>query len=130
MDDLTQFLRRAAETPFDWASTDCLSWLGEWVAVRHGINPHARYRDRYATRTGAYRLIAEHGSRQGLIDAAVAPLGLLRTDTPQRGDIALVDAPEGELGAIVTGTFTACLEQRGLRFRRRADAPILAAWRV
>ena len=129
MDDLSRFLKAAAERPFSWADdgADCLSWLGEWVAVRHGVNPHARYRARYATKTGAYRLIAEHGSRQGLIEAAVAPLGLTRTTAPRRGDIALVDAPEGDLGAIVTGAWTACIGPGGLRFRQ---VPILAAWRV
>ncbi|WP_370193543.1 MULTISPECIES: hypothetical protein [Aurantimonas] len=129
MDDLSHFLKAAAERPFSWADdgADCLSWLGEWVAVRHGVNPAAQFRSRYATRTAAYRIIAEHGSREALIGAAVAPLGIRRTNAARRGDIALVDAPEGELGAIVTGAWTACIGPGGLRFRQ---VPILAAWRV
>lgn len=125
--DLPAFLKASARQRFDWSRRDCLSWLGEWVEVRHGINPATQFRDRYTTKAGAYRVIASFGSRTALIEAAVAPLSIQRTDTPQAGDIALLGAPEGEVGAIYTGRFFACLTPHGMRFW---NMPVIAAWRV
>lgn len=124
---LDSFLMAASERPFSWSSWDCLSWFGEWIAQSHGINPAVPFTRRYSTDRGALRLIRKHGGMAGVVDAAVTPLGIGRTDDPQPGDIAIVDAPEGEMGGIVTGVFVASLGYEGLRYRR---LPILTAWRV
>lgn len=127
MQDLQDFLLAASERSFSWAEHDCISWLGTWVAIRHGSNPADGFTGRYRSRRGALRLIREHGGLEGLIDAGVVPLGLERTVKPRPGDIALVRAPEGIIGGIVTQRFIANVGLRGLFMRR---LPILTAWRV
>lgn len=124
---LSQFLREASSCPFAWGQHDCLSWLGAWVAVRHGTNPADRFTRRYRTARGALRIIREHGSMGGVVRAAIEPMGLVETDEPQAGDIAIVSAPEGLIGGIVAGKFIANIGQHGLFMRR---LPIVTAWRV
>ena len=125
--DLAAFLKAASERSFLWGQHDCLSWLGAWVAVRHGANPADRFTHRYRTARGALRIIREHGSMGGVVRAAIEPMGLVETNKPQAGDIVIVSAPEGLIGGIVAGEFIANIGQRGLFMRR---LPIVTAWRV
>lgn len=63
-------------------------------------------------------------------DACLAPLGIARTESPKRGDIAIVDTLQGETGAIVLGNTVAMLKGPGIITRHRSAAPILAAWSI
>lgn len=127
MDELSTFLKAAAGRSFRWGQWDCLQWLGFWIEARRGVNPAASWVGTYATTRQAHRIVRDAGGMAAHMDAVLTPASIFRTDEPRRGDIALVRAPEGELGAIVTGEFTACIGPGGLRFRK---VPILTAWRV
>ena len=125
MSDLSAFLKAASSRSFEWGQHDCLSWLGEWVAVRHGANPAKSFT--YSTARGALRIIRQHGSMAGVVRAAIEPMGFAETDDPKGGDIVIVNAPEGLLGGIVAGSYIANIGQRGLYMRR---LPIVTAWSV
>lgn len=127
MTDLVSYLRAASARPFVWGEHDCLLWLGEWVAAQRGSNPAQSFCGRYRTRLGAMRIVKRHGGMVELLDRTLLPLGFRRTEECEPGDIAVVAAPEGEMGAIVTGSFMALRGVNSIFYRR---LPVLAAWKI
>jgi hypothetical protein len=127
MTDLSHFLDRAAGRQFSWSRWDCLCWLGEWVAIRHGENPAELFHGTYSNGFGALRVIARHGGIVSLVASLVEPLGINRAAEVQAGDIVISDAPEGHVGGIATGRYVANVGTTGLYYRR---PPVLAAWRI
>lgn len=127
-DPLTLYLKAAAERPFQWGEHDCLKgFLSGWVALKRGVEPGAEWS--YRTEREARAILKEAGGAVAHLDRCMKPLGIERTKAPKRGDIAIVKAPEGEMGAILFGSeSTASLFKRGLLIRR--SAPILAAWSI
>lgn len=124
---LTAFLAGEVSRPFVRGRHDCLTWLGDWVAIVRGADPAAVWRGTYTGWFGAARIIHGAGSMAALIDRAVAPLGIERTATPKPGDIAVVQTPDGELGAIRVAAGFAMLATGGLVVAR---VPMIAAWSV
>lgn len=124
---ISAFLARHARTQFKWGSHDCLMWLADWIAEVRGVDPAASWRGTYRGWFGAARIIHEAGSMARHVDRVVAPLGIVRTPEPKRGDIAVVMALEGERGALVLGASVARIAERGLVVGR---LPIIAAWGV
>lgn len=125
---LLRFFQAEAQRPFSFAvQHDCLMWLADWVEARRGFDPAAQWRGRYRTPLGAARIIKRRGGVIAHLDACLRPFGVDRTETPCRGDIAVVEAPEGHTGAIVIGSMVARLGKSGIRF---GTLPILAAWKV
>lgn len=124
---MTDFLRRHAALPFVWGHHDCLMWLADWILEVRGIDPAAAWRGSYTTQPGALRVIVKAGGMVAHVERVVAPLGIRRTDEPARGDIAVVDAPEGQRGAIVLSRSVARHGHGGIVVQR---LPIIAAWRV
>lgn len=87
-----------------------------------------QWQGRYSTPLGAKRIVLEFGSMAALVDHAMAAFGIQRTSTPKRGDIAVVDAPEGAAGAIVLdGSVARIREPSGIVL---SPLPIIAAWSV
>lgn len=136
-DPLARFLNGAAATPFAWGRFDCLLFLADWIVASGGEDAAADLRGRYATITGAARIVRDAGGMAALVGRSVAPLGIVRAAKPQRGDIAIVPVAgpgteifEGLAGAILLDGTAALLCQDGLLFNRLADAPPVAAWRL
>jgi hypothetical protein len=128
---LPPFLQQAGTRPFEWGSWDCLMWLAEWVKAQRGVDPGAAHRFTYSSAIGATRIVAAAGGMIAHVDQCVLPLGLKRTEKPKAGDLAVVDSPHGQMGALVIGRASvACAMQQGLLYVRTADWPILAAWSV
>ncbi len=87
-----------------------------------------QWQGRYSSAIGAKRIVIEFGSMAALVEHAMRPFGIQRTDTPKRGDIAVVEAPEGEAGAIVLdGSVARIRDPSGIVF---SPLPIIAAWSV
>jgi hypothetical protein len=125
-DPLTIFLREAARSAFSWErQSDCLMWLADWMRVKRGIDPGVPWRGAYRTALGAMRIVTEAGGMVALVEKGLAPFGILRTETPHRGDIAIVDLAGAATGAIVLGKSCAMLGPRGIVIGR---APLVAAW--
>jgi hypothetical protein len=136
-DALTRFLNRAAATPFAWGEHDCLLWLADWIRERRGIDPALGIRGGYTTMLQAARIVREAGGMQSLVDITIREAGLSRTPAGARGDIAVVQiAGDGgehfgnQAGAILLSGSAAMICQAGLVMPRRADVPVVAAWRV
>jgi hypothetical protein len=136
-DQLTQFLNRAAETPFVWGQFDCLTWLADFVAMRRGVDPAEDLRGTYCTLLGAARIVKQAAGMVALVDHQLQAVGVERAVIPARGDIAVVSVPGvggehfgNEAGAILLGGTAALICQTGLFFPRLAFVPLVAAWRV
>lgn len=138
-DPLSVFIREAAIRPFSFGDWDCLQWLARWIEIRRGIDPGASWRSEYADMRGALRLVREAGGMAGHVDRCLRPFGIRRTDSPKRGDIAIVrqtkpghDPFDGCLGAIVLGegkTFVV-LQPEGIGVCNDETMPLVAAWSV
>ena len=142
-DPLSQFLNRSAAIPFAWGRHDCLLWLADWIAERHGIDPASELRGKYSTMLQAARIVREAGGVARLVDISTRALGISRA-TPgapnawrKRGDIAVVTVGgEGgqhfgnAAGAILLSGSAALICEAGLVMPRLADVDVIAAWRV
>lgn len=128
---LPPFIAAAGKRPFTWGSWDCLMWLAEWVRERRGVDPGAGHRRRYSNALGAARIVARAGGMVAHVDSCVLSLGIERLSDPRAGDIAVVDGPDGEIGALVLGSgSTVSLSDAGTLIVPVRVRPILAAWRV
>jgi hypothetical protein len=127
-DPLTAFLRGASRTAFSWErQDDCLMWLADWTRARRGVDPGMPWRGAYRSALGAMRIVTEAGGLVALVERALAPFGVRRTDAPRRGDVAIVALAGAETGAIVLGDNVAMLGPRGIVI---APASLVAAWEI
>lgn len=104
--------------------------LADWFLWRRGFDPAAEWRGRYRTALGAARILKRRGGLVNHIDLCLQPFGVERTDEPRREDIAVVAAPEGEMGAIVLGKGALSFSPTGLIVRPLRLVPPLVVWRV
>jgi hypothetical protein len=126
-DLLSTFLRQGGAHPFVWGELDCCLWPSDWVRLRRGIDPAASLRGRYRTALGARRHIARAGGWEALTRRLAEQAGLSETDTPNAGDIGLVESEQGPMLAIRTATGWAC---KGLRSIVVAPFKPIVAWSV
>jgi hypothetical protein len=111
---LDAFLKEIAGRPFVYGEWDCQLWLAEWVRRQTGCDPGAAWRGGYTTAWGAARIVKERGGLVSHMESALMPCGYLPIGQPtsadfssrwrdrpiERGDIAALVCPEGELGAL------------------------------
>lgn len=92
MTDLDAWLAAEEARPFEgfWGRQDCLLFMADWVEARTGRDPAARWRGRYATQTGAVRLILRAGGLTGLVREGLDVVGWREAPVPRRGQIGLV----------------------------------------
>lgn len=88
---LAAYLAEAARTPFDYGDFDCgVGFAARWIERERGTDPALRLRGTYRTALGAARLIRAAGGLPVLVGREVGAAGLLVTDDPQTGDVAVV----------------------------------------
>lgn len=127
-DKLVAFLRLSAAEKFLYGQWDCGRFVARWVALKRGAEPGVEFTGRYSTRLGLARLLKCRGGLVTHFDLCLSAIGVDRTDNSMRGDVSVVDAPEGPTGAIMlSSTSSACLSEEGFRVRK---LPVLAVWRV
>jgi hypothetical protein len=129
-DDLIAFLKESYGLSFCWGERDCGLWVAEWVNRVRGIDPASQFRGHYKTALGCARLIKRHGDLLQLATAAFAAGGLMRIDGPEAvpGDIACIDAVQGQTLGLVVGNRVAMIVDRGLV--SSSAYQILRAWKV
>lgn len=109
-----------------WGESDCLLSIGDYLAQRGHLDVAARFRGTYDDEVGAMRHVDEYGGHAGLIDL----VGIPYTDDPQRGDVAVIDLGETEVGALCTGEGFAIRLERGTVEINRRFVRVLTAWSV
>jgi hypothetical protein len=104
MDIVDQTLRRWRQEPFAWGSDDCMLSIGDYIALRGGLDVTGRFRGTYSTVTGAMRHVRRAGGIPGLINLTGIPMVV---GEPVRGDVVALYAQDCEgdmIGAICTGS--------------------------
>ena len=133
MDDLALFRQFASRKRFafkrDGEPWDCGLLCCEWLRRRSG-HDLARAWLRYSTPLGLERLLRREGGMVALFDHALLPLGYGRTETIQRGDIAIVKTLEGPTAGVITGPGVVLPAAEGIIIRALDFAPVMAAWRI
>lgn len=129
---LSDFMAQSLRTRFDWRQRNCLFWLADWVMIRRGADPVADLRGRFTTPQDCMRYLSDHGGLLAVVAARASAAGLILTETPQAGDIGVVQVAgvdEGDpvTGAICVGGLWSVLSPGGLS---TFDASPLAAWTV
>ncbi len=110
-------IEAAHERPFSWGRHDCALFAADVVRAVTGEDIAAWFRGRYKTRRGAYgalKRFAGGGLEQAMDKQAVARgMAAIRPALAQRGDMVLVDTPEGPALAICVGRFAAQVAESG-----------------
>jgi hypothetical protein len=128
MDALAGFLREAVSRHFMLGEWDCGLFCADWVRVRRGVDPAAAWRGRYHSALGLARLLNRRGGIVAHFDACL--INATRTTDPQRGDIAIVETPQGLTGGIVVNSSAVALVGDAIIIRNRSIAPLVAAWSI
>ncbi|OAP43737.1 DUF6950 family protein [Sinorhizobium americanum] len=121
---------------FRWGGAggdDCTTFCARWVEENVGVDPAEAFRGSYSTADEAQRIIEAHGGVVALFAGQVEPLGLIRVQQPETGDIGVIRAQsaivDGKVlvGAIRFGPLWAVLTPG--RVVAKA-AQHVAAWRL
>ncbi|WP_022699309.1 DUF6950 family protein [Euryhalocaulis caribicus] len=113
------------EIPHDWGRNNCAFRAAGAIRAMTGVDLAKGFRVRVRSEAGFRRVMAEQGWRS-LSD--IADAFLPRARRPMRGDLVLLDGPNGEFFGIKTGTHAAGPTQRGLEHVPMAQ--MIAAWRI
>ncbi|WP_102867877.1 DUF6950 family protein [Pseudovibrio exalbescens] len=101
-DQLSAYLAQERLRPFEWGQRngDCCLFAFGWTAEAWGIDPRPEHWGKYSTED---QVIAYVKTLGGLPAILKSHYGSPVNDNPRRGDIALLDTPQGLLGAICSG---------------------------
>ena len=112
---------------FVWGACDCLMGARAAFVALHGVDPLAGFAGRYAGPASALRHVRAAGGALACCRARFAAAGLLETDAPEPGDLALVPgpAPFGAALGLWLGDGTAVKAGQGMAVIRTQP---LGAW--
>lgn len=123
---LVEFIEARRERAFCWAESDCCLFVCDAIEAMTGADPGARWRGLYASERGARRVLRDNGGVAGIatlvLGAAVPPA------LAGRGDVVLIDTPQGEALALSLGAAVAAQGHAGIEFLSMARAK--QAWKI
>ncbi|AOZ10356.1 hypothetical protein BKK80_32740 [Cupriavidus malaysiensis] len=123
---LAAFIEARRARAFSWGESDCCLFVCDGIAAMTGSDPGARWRGLYQGERGARRVLRDNGGVAGIatqvLGEPVAPA------LAGRGDVALIDTPEGEALALCVGGMLAAQGREGIVFHSMDAAK--AAWHV
>ena len=143
LDGLDEFLGYQRARRWSWAESNCALWVADWIVNVSGIDPAKGMRGRAETPEQWRALLEAEGGFMPIIGHAMDCCGFERTQSPHRGDVAIVSVPIALSNRMpVVGTVAAiCMAParfsewpmfvvrsvRGLHFERFA---MVTAWRM
>jgi hypothetical protein len=133
-DRLMDYTSMAMREPFSYETGhDCAQgFVGRWVLAETGQDVAKRWRGRYRTAMGCFRLVRRSGGLVAMMDECLGAAGFSRTLTPQLGDVGAVmmqtEFRAEPVGAILGVDGWLSLTGRGIR----ATQPdrYVAAWSI
>lgn len=120
-------IEAARARPFQWGAMDCSIFAADVVLALTGRDFAESFRGRYSTRAEAVALLGARGGLEAVVTGFLGqplPTALLA----RRGDVVMVETPEGRALGICVGQKAACAGPQGLTF-----VPMpgwLSGWRV
>jgi hypothetical protein len=121
---LHRFIEDRREAVFCWGAHDCCLFAADALAAITGADLASDLRGKYASRLGAARLLKKHGGLRAIADARLERIPTLAAG---RGDIVLIETPEGDALGVCLGRQIAAQGSEGLVFMGMERAE--AAWR-
>ena len=128
---LTAEIDRARKRPFCWGGLsggqDCCLFAADVVFALTGRDFAESFRGRYSSRAEAVALLGARGGLEAVVTGCLGeplPTALLA----RRGDVVMVDTPEGRALGVVVGAKAVGAGPQGLTFVPMAGW--LKAWRV
>lgn len=113
---LSAYLDERRRMPFEWAVQDCMAFVAKGVEALTGTDFFTGFSD-YLDEASAKVMLENNGGPFGIINQCLG-MGSKDIMNAKRGDVALVDMPEGLCGGLVddSGQFIALVTQAdGLR---------------
>jgi hypothetical protein len=126
-DTLMSFLDSSASKRFDWSDVNCMIELALWIDKTCGTALAPAWRGLCATEAEWNELITARGGLLTVADVEARGAGLVATETPIMGDVAVVEIGGKAMGAIMmpSGRW----RMRTLNgFETRRDIAVLKAW--
>jgi hypothetical protein len=127
-----EFLRAERGAAFAWGARDCCLASCNGIRAITGLDLAAgMFRGRYRGATGAVRLLKKHGGVEAIAERQCAAAGFAewpRVAQARRGDMVLLDTPEGPALGLCDGLHGVFASARGVALK-----PLGAcrrAWRV
>jgi len=131
MTDLVKtHLQQWARGRFVWGKTDCCLALADYVQAVTGIDGAAHLRGKYHDRVSLDELTGWAIDPVAVIDDCTVRVALEATDTPRRGDIALMNVAGHVVGGICLGDKFGIKAVRGVLIKDLSEVEVLKAWRV
>lgn len=127
---LQEFLLSKVRQTFQWGTSDCGLLIADWAIMLGYPDPAAAVRGTYSDAEGAYAAIAPL-SFQEFVAQCCAACSFSPTDTPQDGDIGIIDLPmAGPTAGIMTNGSWAFKTAIGVTWLKTTQGAQIAAWRV
>ncbi|HJV73177.1 MAG TPA: hypothetical protein VJ654_03060 [Noviherbaspirillum sp.] len=117
---LAQFIEARRHQPFVRGTHDCVMFAADAIQAMTGVDLAAEYRGSYTTTKEALRFIQGRGGMENIVPLESIPVALAG-----RGDIAMIDTPEGDALAVHLGRTIAAQGGQGILF-----LPVSAAKRA
>lgn len=121
-------LRKWMREPFAWGKSDCMLSVADYLIDAVGVDCGGRFRGRYSTMVGCARVSGFHRDPVRPFADCVAEIPLPETHKPCRGDVGVVQMPDGPVGGICLGRKWVVRDERGLVIA--SPNKILKAWAV
>lgn len=90
---LVEFLNEESKHPWQWGEYDCTMMIARWINLQTGKFPGESYRGIAKNGFGALRLLHKGGGLSTLAIKAANEVGLLRTISPEEGDVGVIMGP-------------------------------------
>ena len=126
-DRLDRHIEEWRKKPFIWGRSDCALFC---LYAEKSICGKSRFEDYlgiYESAKGSIRALTKLG-RGSLADSVADRLPEIDVDQAGRGDVGLIDTPEGDALSLVVGDKVAAMGKDGLVFLPREA--MKRAWRV
>lgn len=126
---LDDYIAEARSRPFEWGRHDCGLFAANWVRIATGRDPAKRWRRRYTTERGAWRVLRNDGLLD-MEDVARAAWGepIENNRLAGRGDVVSVLSGGLVCLGIHIGHRVACVAPGGLVFLPIGE--VRHAWRI
>lgn len=123
---LAEFVEQRLNDTFQYGVRDCCLFVCDGIEAMTGTDPGSRWRGLYTSEKGARRVLRDNGGVAGLAGLVLgAPVVAALAG---RGDVVLIDTPDGEALALCIGAQIAAQGREGIEFHALASAK--SAWKV
>lgn len=127
--ELANYIDKRSKMPFEWGTNDCCTFACSWVHILVGFDPSVEFRC-YHDAKSALKLLKEEGGVEVIAVNVCQQWGWPECPPlqAQRGDVVLMDTPQGAAMGICLGSRCAFPGVDGITFKLTGE--VRRAWRI